>query len=176
MIDEFKRTQFFTREEKQFLEEYTKDKYLAKAQYSHTTYTSDEDYMSSQAEDEPPPDYSKMTVAELKEICRERNLLVSGKKSDLVQRLDEYQKEYEIVKQAASKRRRNEWKETPRKVIPRMQDPNNVYGDSLPQLDIRQTTREAPSTTRTSSKQIDPQAAVHLEALVEECEFVFHLH
>ena len=33
--------------------------------------------------------YEKMTVAELKELLREANLPVSGKKSDLISRLNE---------------------------------------------------------------------------------------
>ena len=34
-------------------------------------------------------DYEKMTVAELKEILKEKGLPVSGKKADLIERLSE---------------------------------------------------------------------------------------
>ncbi|KAL7490288.1 hypothetical protein ACHAW6_016036 [Cyclotella cf. meneghiniana] len=151
LVDEFKRTQFFTKEEKEFLENYRKDNYLTNAEYSHTKFTSDEDYLIL-------PAYSNMTVSELKEICRERHLPVSGKKDVLIQRLEQEDKN---LAQVAPKRKRDEWKEAPRKTIPRRNTPNNVYADSLPQLDLSQK-RSAPGDT------IDHKVTAHLEALVKE--------
>jgi hypothetical protein len=99
-----------------------------------------------------------MTVSELKEICRERHLPVSGKKDILIQRLEHEDKN---LAQVVPKRKRDEWKEAPRKTIPRRNTPNNVYADSLPQLDLSQT-RSAPGDT------IDHKVTAHLEALVKE--------
>ena len=48
----------------------------------------------SDSEDEKPrisddkPDYNKMTVAELKKVLKEKGLSVSGKKADLISRLE----------------------------------------------------------------------------------------
>ena len=41
--------------------------------------------------------YEKMTVAELKELLREANLPVSGKKSDLILRLNESSNSSRVV-------------------------------------------------------------------------------
>ena len=54
----------------------------------------DDDMSESVDESEEPDstdnvDYSSMTVAELKEILKEKGLPVSGKKADLIQRLSE---------------------------------------------------------------------------------------
>ena len=49
----------------------------------------------SDSEDEDPiiaddkPNYSSMTVAELKKVLKEKGLSVSGKKADLISRLEE---------------------------------------------------------------------------------------
>lgn len=154
MVEEFKRTQYFSHEEKQFLKKYRKP---YDALYSHTEYLSDEDDPDSLDDIKPMPDYSKMTVATLKEICREKNLPVSGKKDDLKERLEECYQEYEKLARIASQKRRLEWKEAPRKAIARINAPSNVYSSTLPQLDLTQTT-----------KTIDSRTAAHLEELVKE--------
>ena len=157
LVDEFKKTQYFTSEEKKFLEKYRKP---TNAPYSHTAYTNDEDDFSSAEDIEPMPDYSKMTVATLKELCREKNLAVSGKKGDLIQRLIKAYGEFLQLAQIAASKKRLEWKEAPRKTIARTVNPNNVYSNTLPQLDLTQT--------RKTSIHDDPKVASYLESLVKE--------
>ena len=48
-----------------------------------------EDDGSEESESIESVDYSSMTVAELKEILKEKGLPVSGKKADLIERLSE---------------------------------------------------------------------------------------
>jgi hypothetical protein len=99
MTEEGKKTQF-TADEKKFFEKYSleflEDKEKA---YKHTLL----DSTSSEAltnismiakhantitvREELALDYSTYTVARLKEVCRERNLAVSGKKADLIERI-----------------------------------------------------------------------------------------
>jgi hypothetical protein len=157
-VDEFKRTQYFTQEEKEFLEHYCKP---TDALYCHTEYTNEanEDDSDSADETEPMPEYSKMTVATLKEICKEKNIPVSGKKQDLVERLEECYWEYNKLVQVAAQKKRKEWKEAHRKTIARINSPTNVYSNSLPQLDVRQTKKTLGD---------DPKVAAHLEALIRE--------
>lgn len=161
LVDEFKRNQYFTKEEKAFLEKYAKP---TKALYSHTEYKNEEDDTGSSYEVAQMPNYSKMKVAELKEICREQNLPTSGKKSDLIERLEKSYSEYQMLAQTAAEKKRlegkKEWKEAPKKSIARMKNPSNVYSNTLPQLDVRQTKK---IVTRDDSK-----VSAHLEALVKE--------
>ena len=155
LVEEFKKTQYFTNEEKRFLENYRKP---INAAYSHTEYTNAEDL--SESTDASMPNYSSMKMAALKDICREKNLPVSGKKDALIERLEKWHREFLQLAQLASQKRRREWKEAPAKTIARMNSPNNVYSETLPQLDVKQTKK---TTTRH-----DPQVAAHLEALVKE--------
>ena len=157
LVEEFKRTQYFTSEEKNFLEKYRKP---TNALYSHTEYTNDEDDFSSSEDIGPMPDYSKMTVATLKELCREKNLAVSGKKGDLIQRLIKAYGEFLQLAQIAASKKRLEWKEAPRKTIARTINPNNVYSNTLPQLDLTQTRKTAIHD--------NPEVANYLESLVKE--------
>ena len=116
LINEFKRTQFFTKEEKIFLEEYKKDKYISDDSYQHTAMSLlemkrhsnvdggrvSEKYHNADLLDgtfNNAIDYTELTVVRLKEICREKGLPVSGKKDDLTQRLEEdRQLENELIK------------------------------------------------------------------------------
>jgi hypothetical protein len=99
MIEEGKKTQF-TADEDKFFDKYSleflEDKENA---YKHTLRES----TASEAQidlsmiakhvntitvpDELALDYSTYTVVQLKEVCRERNLAVSGKKADLIERI-----------------------------------------------------------------------------------------
>ena len=155
LVEEFKKTQYFTNEEKKFLENYRKP---TNAAYSHTEYTN-EDLSESTDEAASMPNYSDMKVAALKDICREKNLPVSGKKDALIERLEKWHREFLQLAQLAAQKKRREWKEAPAKTIARMRNPNNVYSDTLPQLDVKQTKK---TTIR------DPKVAAHLEALVKE--------
>lgn len=44
----------------------------------------------------PSTDWAAMKVVELKEECKKRGLAVSGKKADLVERLEAYSAENEV--------------------------------------------------------------------------------
>jgi Uncharacterized conserved protein len=111
LIDEAKRTKF-TPEEKKFLENYHSgaiEKGLEKEIYHYTidameyvppeiedmsAYSSaisglDSSHITVSVPQSDRIDYSFNTVAELKEFCRQRNLPVSGRKADLIQRLEE---------------------------------------------------------------------------------------
>lgn len=98
MRQEIERTQF-TREEKAFFEDYTVDaleenrdrfyEYSLEASGS-TTYqsTTSPSEMNKEIED-TAVNLSSQTVAQLKETCRERGLLLSGRKADLVKRIED---------------------------------------------------------------------------------------
>ena len=53
-----------------------------------TDESSNEETEDTQEDDSKDADYSKMSVAELKEILKEKKLPVSGKKSELIERLE----------------------------------------------------------------------------------------
>lgn len=194
LINEFKRTQFFTKEEKIFLEDYKKDKYIVDDSYQHTAmsllemkhHPNTEDGTAAEndadAVNDISPnaaiDYSQLTVVRLKEICREKGLPVSGKKGDLIQRLEEdRQLEYDIINKqqkeakAASVKRntrrvnaqseRNSRSAAPVKEKPSL--PGNVYAASLPQLDASRY-----RNARAKHTAVDPAVKSHLEALVKE--------
>ncbi|KAL7541340.1 hypothetical protein ACHAXR_011966 [Thalassiosira sp. AJA248-18] len=115
LLSEFKRTQFFTKEEKEFLESYKKEKYIGHDAYEQTTKAANylDSVDSSVAEDlgeeseldsldgivsSPAMDYSQLTVVRLKEICRDKGLPVSGTKSALIDRLEhDRQIEHDII-------------------------------------------------------------------------------
>lgn len=196
LINEFKRTQFFTKEEKIFLEEYKKDKYIEDDSYQHTAtsllemrhHPNDGEHVSENDTDEVDGtslnaiDYSQLTVVRLKEICREKGLPVSGKKGDLIQRLEEdRQLEYEIIKkqqiqakqtkEALMKRSNKRVKTHSEKnsrsaalVKEKRSMPGNVYAASLPQLDASRY-RNARAKKDTT---VDPAVKSHLEELVKE--------
>ena len=197
LINEFKRTQFFTKEEKMFLEEYKRDKYITDDSYQHTAVSLLEMKNHQNAdngdgmeivnvEDLPDGtsanaiDFSQLTVVKLKEICREKKLPLSGKKSDLIQRLEEdRQLEYEVMKKNRNKKNQEEAKETSvnrrskRAKLEAEQNlsqsqatsiPGNVYAASLPQLDASRY-RNARAMKDTN---VDPAIKAHLEDLVKE--------
>jgi hypothetical protein len=112
LLNEFKRTQFFTKEEKQFLESYKNRKYVADDSYEHTTTTSNNLDASVNGDIEEvdseldsfghisslPIDYSQLTVVRLKNICREKGLHVTGNKDALIDRLERDRvREHEII-------------------------------------------------------------------------------
>ena len=104
----------FTYDEKEFFEDYDptfladeRDMYYRHS-YEGDDWPSREDFISSPRNRSPvvstnlgqpmapTPEFANMKVVELKEICREKGLLVSGKKADLIQRLvDDYEKNQE---------------------------------------------------------------------------------
>ena len=126
LLNEFKRTQFFTKEEKEFLESYKREKYLPKGAYEHTTTAgnylgvndSDNDADHDSVEDSdleylngiqssPAVDYSQLTVVRLKDICREKGLPVSGKKDALIERLEhDRQIEHEVIEKQRKEARK----------------------------------------------------------------------
>lgn len=130
LLNEFKRTQYFTKEEKRFLENYMKEKFIADDSYEHTSTIShivdpnlnnsdtdedaDEDppledsgLDSSVYYSSPPIDYSARTVSSLKEICREKGVKVTGTKDVLIERLvQDAILEHDIIE-----KRRNEYKQ-----------------------------------------------------------------
>ena len=137
LLNEFKRTQYFTKEEKEFLENYMKEKFIADDSYEHTSTISHivNPNSISDAEDEteddeelwrigdppledlgldpsvyyssPPIDYSQLTVNSLKEICREKGLKVTGTKDVLIERLVQDA----ILEYDIIENRRNEYKQ-----------------------------------------------------------------
>eukprot|EP00986_Skeletonema_menzelii_P010402 scaffold5067_cov161-Skeletonema_menzelii.AAC.14 len=196
LINEFKRTQFFTKEEKIFLEEYKKDKYIEDDSYQHTAmsllemkhhpnteggYVAENDADVVDGISANAIDYSELTVVRLKEMCREKGLPVSGKKSDLIQRLEEDgQLEYDIIKKQQKEanaqkeakavsvkrntRRVNAQSEkNSRSAAQKHSLPGNVYAASLPQLDASRY-----RNARAKNTAADPAVKSHLEALVKE--------
>lgn len=93
----------FTRAEKNFFEEYSLHCLADKeAYYFHSLHDLDEGELVDISKlqlpkndntiifpEESVPDYNTYTVAKLKEICRERDLPVSGKKVDLIERIED---------------------------------------------------------------------------------------
>jgi hypothetical protein len=195
LVSEFKRTQFFTKEEKEFLEDYKRDKFVTKDSYSHTTMADLDDLDLEESEtdstndnDSPPViDYSDLTVASLKDMCRDRNLPVSGKKDALIQRLEEDRElELSIIKRqrqdardATTKIPRNKIMPSTRGVAPHvisrrpgpkpsspMMD-GNVYASALPQMKI-ESTRNSRNARTSTDVSIDSVVTDHLERTVEE--------
>ncbi len=189
LLNEFKRTQFFTKEEKVFLESYKKEKYITDDAYDHTTTISD--YLTeNDGSDELDSsvgsfsvgvvqgkvhsiDYSTLTVARLKEICRDSGLPVSGKKEQLICRLEKKSLESDVLEQSQKETRdistgsRISSKRTTRangnlsKPLPSISSftptGSNIYASALPQLDVTRN-RNSP----------DPKAAAHIEGLITE--------
>ena len=191
LINEFKRTNFFTKEEKIFLEEYKKDKYITDESYQHTAISSlemkrqpivdgvvDKDHNSVSLYETPSSvDYSQLTVVRLKELCREKGLPLSGKKDDLIQRLEEDTKlDYDMKTQqqqakeeastsSSSKRVKAQSKPSSRTALAKDSSSlvGNVYASSLPQLDASRY-----HNSRAKKDTIDSAVSSHLEALVKE--------
>lgn len=94
LLEEAKRAHF-TLEEKEFFDNYSlQPLYDDPAVYFHSREMLDSSEKSDEQNDEPMAipqelkrDYSKCKVAELKDICRERGLLVSGTKAALMERI-----------------------------------------------------------------------------------------
>lgn len=187
LINEFKRTKFFTKEEKVFLEDYKKDKYITDDSYQHTAMSvlemkrrpvgsaAEKDHNSDVLDETSTSeiDYSHLTVIRLKEICRERGLPVSGKKGDLVHRLEEDGKiERGIIR--TQQKQANEDSISSHNKKGKMQSAlskdssslaGNVYASSLPQLDASRY-RNARGNKDTMT--VDPAIPSHLETLVRE--------
>mmetsp|Transcript_20386 Transcript_20386/g.36623 ORF Transcript_20386/g.36623 Transcript_20386/m.36623 type:complete len:355 (-) Transcript_20386:54-1118(-) len=191
LLNEFKRTQFFTKEEKQFLESYMKGKYIENDSYKHTATTAnhidvgnsdaaeepggDHELNSSDGIASPALDYSQLTVVRLKEICREKGLPVSGKKDVLVDRLDHDRKiECEVIqkqRRETSMRSHRTAKKTSRATVMATRSVSspadsaqsgNIYSQALPQMDASRYRSPRASASE------DPIVGAHLEALVEE--------
>jgi len=181
LLNEFKRTQFFTKEEKEFLESYNKKKYIQDDSFDHTTGTSS--YVPPPPIEEftfespPAIDYSQLTVAKLKDICREKDLPVSGKKDVLIERLEEDRKlEHEVIEQLQREARaakRTFTKKLPRPKPAVMKErqqsapispaSNNVYASVLPQYEYQN-----PRATINTGEPVDPAIGAHLEDLIKE--------
>ncbi|KAL3806630.1 hypothetical protein ACHAXA_009985 [Cyclostephanos tholiformis] len=184
LLNEFKRTQFFTKEEKQFLEGYRKEKYVVDDSYEHTTtisnYLEDSEVDSFENKSSPPIDFSQLTVVRLKEICRERGLHVTGNKDALIDRLEQNRfKEHEIIKKNRKELKdagvRVSTKKTirPKAIGIATKSPpsldhlipagGNIYASTLPQMDMGKTRNSRGSSTTT-----DAAVTAHLEALIIE--------
>jgi hypothetical protein len=114
LLEEAKRSEF-TPEEKEFLRKYQSGTIEQGAEddiYFYTMETnqfgaSDNpeilDLVNTIPQDENPTpipiDYSRFTVAKLKELCKERDLLVSGVKAALIQRLEKYDLDQRVFQQ-----------------------------------------------------------------------------
>jgi len=177
LLNEFKRTQFFTKEEKEFLESYNKKKYIEDDSFDHTTGTSS--YVPPPPIEEftfespPAIDYSQLTAAKLKDICREKDLPVSGKKDVLIQRLEEDRKlEHEVIEKLQREARgakRTFTKKLPRPKVAAIKERpistagNNVYASVLPQYEYQN-----PRATINTGESVDPAIGAHLEDLIKE--------
>lgn len=194
LIDEFKRTQFFTKEEKEFLEDYKVDKYINDASYIKTEVASEEiksvpqntieeddddniidisdleNLENKDGNDSPPAmNFGQLTVASLKELCREKGLKVSGKKDELIERLEEDRRlEHEIIQkqrmQAKESSPRTRQRSAAQRIssnttpiVDTMQTVNNIYAAALPQMDASRHSRSA-----------DTGLSAHLENLIKE--------
>ena len=142
----------FTREEKEFFDNYSLQPLYddPASHYWHSRERLVSSEKSNEQMDEPmavPPelkhDYSQCTVAELKEICRERGLLVSGTKAVLIDRIQNYvdQQTLELEKQHGSRMK-----------MKRSSTTGRINGESK---------------GRTATP-IDPEIATYLEDLVKE--------
>ena len=196
LLNEFKRTQFFTKEEKEFLESYKKGKYMEDDSFQHTAPTSSYVANDDESDDntvvtgleyfESPPaiDYHQLTVARLKEICRDKNLPVSGKKDALIERLEQDRKiEHEVIEklqQEALTAKRTFTKKLARPkammqrtaATQRLTQPNqstssmtgnNVYAQALPQMNAAKYRNPVGNVTPSN-----PAVATHLESLIKE--------
>lgn len=187
LINEFKRTKFFTREEKVFLEDYKKDKYITDDSYQHTAMsvlemkrrpvggTAEKDHNSDVLDETSTSeiDYSQLTVIRLKDICREKGLPVSGKKGDLVHRLEEDGKiergiirtQQKQVNEDSISSHNKKGKTQPTLSKDSSSLAGNVYASSLPQLDASRY-RNARGNKDTIT--VDPAISSHLETLVKD--------
>ena len=181
-MNEFKRTQFITKEEKEFLESYNKKKYLQDDSFDHTTGTTSYVPPPPPIEEftfESPPaiDYSQLTVAKLREICREKDLPVSGKKDVLIERLEEDRKlEHEVIEKLqrearSAKRTFTKKLRRPKTAVTKERQQstpispagNNVYASVLPQYEYQN-----PRSLISTGESVDPAIGAHLEGLIKE--------
>jgi hypothetical protein len=195
LLNEFKRTQFFTKEEKQFLESYKNRKYVADDSYEHTTTTSNNIDASVNGDIEEvdseldsvghissqPIDYSQLTVVRLKDICREKGLHVTGNKNALIDRLERDRvREHEIIEN-----KRKELKEisvgsmvSKKKIFRPKSVGISTTSPSLERLIpaggniyasvLPQMDMARTRSPRGSSAAADAAVSVHLEALIKE--------
>lgn len=183
LIDEFKRTQFFTKEEKEFLERYKKEDFIIKVDdpYQHTTMTSSsydpvdsvDDTVGEVGGDsvEPALDYSQLTVVRLKEICREKGLPVTGKKDALIDRLNQAIKmEHGVIKKKQLRdesKRPSKYSYAGKRAEPRSRDTiqtGNIYSSTLPQIDASRYRNPRAS----NNAPVDQAVAAHLQQLIKE--------
>jgi hypothetical protein len=195
LLNEFKRTQFFTKEEKQFLESYKNGKYVADDSYEHTSTISN--HLDARVNDDieeldseldsfahissPPIDYSRLTVVRLKDICREKGLHVTGNKNALIDRLERDR----VIEHETIEKQRKELKEISvgsRVSTKKTFRPKSVgFSTTSPSLDrlipeggnIYASTLPQMDVARTrsprgSSATTDAVVASHLEALIKE--------
>ena len=200
LLNEFKRTQFFTKEEKEFLESYKKGKYMEDDSFQHTSptsiYATNDDESVNESDNntvitgleyfKSPPaiDYHQLTVARLKEICREKDLPVSGKKDALIERLEQDRKlEHEVIEKLqqealTAKRTFTKKLARPKALMQRsatnqrLTQPkhstssmtgNNIYAQALPQMNAARYQNPRGNVTPS-----DPAVATHLESLIKE--------
>lgn len=221
LLNEFKRTQFFTKEEKEFLESYKKETYIDDDAYQRTALTanslgpgseSDSDDNMEEAREEEPTvpedlfdydqlssapalDYSQLTVARLKDICRDKGLPVSGKKDALIGRLEHDRKiEYEVIEKlrkeqreaymATSRAAARKSPPRPRAAMKISSKPkvssmrtgstthqsgvNNIYADALPQMNAARYQNPRVTRTGANAPPENPAIAAHLKALIKE--------
>lgn len=211
LLNEFKRTQFFTKEEKEFLESYKKGAHLESDSFQHTIMSYPH-YFGAEAENgvdegkgdsdgmdiydelasSPAINYSELTVAKLKDLCREKGLPVSGKKDSLIERLEQdRQIEHEVIMNQRKEARRAKQPPIPPSTrpvkssrrFPRSRitggigaqpspsttsssnvNTGNIYSQSLPQMDASRYRNPRGS----SGAPVDSSVTSHLEALVKE--------
>eukprot|EP00579_Thalassiosira_antarctica_P018449 CAMPEP_0201936492 /NCGR_PEP_ID=MMETSP0903-20130614/37617_1 /ASSEMBLY_ACC=CAM_ASM_000552 /TAXON_ID=420261 /ORGANISM="Thalassiosira antarctica, Strain CCMP982" /LENGTH=806 /DNA_ID=CAMNT_0048477197 /DNA_START=281 /DNA_END=2701 /DNA_ORIENTATION=+ len=198
LLTEFKRTQFFTKEEKEFLESYRKEKYIEHDSYQRTTMAAndfdsgdsngmeelggDSELDSFDGISSPALNYSQLTVVRLKDICREKGLPTSGLKAVLIDRLEHDREiECEIIEKQrretreASMRSNRAAKKTPRPKSTGMatRPPLSSVADSIQTGNIYsqalpQMDAARYRDPRASSAPADPAVAAHLEALIKE--------
>ncbi|KAL7539627.1 hypothetical protein ACHAWF_006462 [Thalassiosira exigua] len=186
LLNEFKKTKFFTKEEKEFLERYKKQNYIdVDDAYDHTTMAANfmdavntgntvEQTCDSKSENQsnsPPTNYSQLTIVKLREICREKGLPVSGKKDILIDRLEEDRKRKVVVEPKPSDRSspsvRHRATKSETTGLGQALDgtqPGNIYSATLPQMDA---TKYRSSQVKGSAP-ADHAVTARLEALIIE--------
>ena len=203
LLDEFKRTQYFTKEEKEFLETYERGMNIRGDSYTHSEMTGAangavpnaprynrnsegaDDSLESQQTD--AANLSRLTVVRLREICKERGLPVSGKKNEIIDRIESASRRhpgpndieqrqrtvdprstYLATRQAANrsaKRPRTtvSVSSRPRQSSDMQSVGNNPYASTLPQLDAMSRSRY-----KGNAQAVDPAVRDHLTSLISE--------
>jgi len=202
LLNEFKRTQFFTKEEKEFLETYERGMNIVSDSYTHTETTgaangavsnTPRDNGSGEGADDSVEfqhtdvaDLSRLTVVKLREICKERGLPVSGKKDEIIDRIESASRRHPEPKEQrqrtvdprstylATRQAANRSAKRPRTTVsvssrPRQSQSdmqsvgNNPYASTLPQLDLMSRSRY-----KGNSQVLDPEVRDHLKSLISE--------